>query len=128
MTTQERLKQMSVLLVEDEELPRISIGKLLKRRVGSLHVGSNGREGLELFMAHRPEIVITDLELPALSGNEMIRHILEIDETVPFIVTTGYDDDDHRTEIAWRTLVKPIIFNDLLKAINECVRERYGSD
>ena len=119
--TKERLKQMSVLFVEDEELPRIAIGKLLKRRVGSLHVGSNGREGLELFMAKRPDIVIADLELPVLSGTEMIHRILEVDETVPVIVTTGYDDDDHRTRMACRTLIKPIIFDDLLKAIYDAL-------
>ena len=128
MTTQERLKQMSVLFVEDEELPRISIGKLLRSRVGSLYVGCSGLEGLELFMAQRPEIVITDLEMAGMGGTELIRRIREIDDTVPIIVTTGYDDDEHRTRLAYRTLIKPIIINELMRAINECIRDHYGSD
>jgi YesN/AraC family two-component response regulator len=123
----ERLKQMTVLFAEDEDLPRKSIGNFLKRQVGVLDVAENGKQGLDLFTAHRPAIVITDLEMPEMNGMEMIRRIREQGESVPIIITTGYDDDEHCSELADRTLIKPIIFSKLLEAIEECITEHYGS-
>ena len=128
MTAQERLKHMTVLFAEDEDLPRKSIGNFLKRQVGALDVAENGRQGLELFMAHRPAIVITDLEMPAMNGMEMVQRIREMEESVPIIITTGYDDDEHRCELADRTLIKPIIFATLLETIEECITEHYGPE
>jgi DNA-binding response OmpR family regulator len=128
MTATERLKLMTVLFAEDEDLPRTSISSFLKRQVGMLDIAENGKEGLELFLAHRPAIVITDLEMPEMNGMEMIRRIREMGESVPIIITTGYDDDEHRCELADRTLIKPIIFSKLLETIEECLTERYGSE
>ena len=128
MTATERLKHMTVLFAEDEDLPRNSIGNFLKRQVGTLAVAENGKEGLELFMAHRPAIVITDLEMPVMSGMEMIRAIREVEKSVPIIITTGYDDDEHRCELADRTLIKPIIFGKLPETIEDCIREHYGPE
>jgi DNA-binding response OmpR family regulator len=128
MTAKERMKQMRVLFAEDEELPRRSVGNFLRHQVGSLYVAENGREGLELFMAHLPEVVITDLEMPLMSGVEMIRRIRDMNETVPIIITTGYDDDVHRSDFADRTLIKPIIFGNLLETIESCIEEHYGPE
>ncbi len=128
MTAQERLKRMTVLFAEDEDLPRKSIGNFLKRQVGALDVAENGRQGLELFMAHRPAIVITDLEMPAMNGMEMVQRIREMEESVPIIITTGYDDEEHRCDLADRTLIKPIIFGKLLETIEDCIREHYGPE
>lgn len=128
MTATERLKQMTVLFAEDEDLPRNSIGNFLKRQVGVLDLAENGKRGLELFLAHRPAIVITDLEMPEMNGVEMIQRIRALENSVPIIITTGYDDDEHRCDLADRTLIKPIIFGKLMEAIEECIREHYGPD
>lgn len=128
MTAKERMKQMKVLFAEDEELPRTSIGNFLRRQVGSLYVAENGKEGLELFSVHLPEVVITDLEMPLMGGVEMIRRIRDLNETVPIIITTGYDDEIHRSELADRTLIKPIIFGNLLATIESCIEEHYGAE
>src|SRR5512146_1344889 len=103
MTAAERLKQMTVLFAEDEDLPRKSIGNFLKRQVGTLDVAENGKVALELFLAHRPAVIITDLEMPVMNGMEMIQAIRDMEISVPIIITTGYDDDEHRCELADRT-------------------------
>ena len=128
MTATERLKQMTVLFAEDEDLPRKSIGNFLKRQVGALDVAENGKVALELFLAHRPAVIITDLEMPVMNGMEMIQAIRDMEISVPIIITTGYDDDEHRCELADRTLIKPIIFSKLLETIEECIREHYGPE
>jgi|GEM_PF-2104538 len=128
MTATERLKQMTVLFAEDEDLPRKSIGNFLKRQVGELDVAENGKVALELFLAHRPAVIITDLEMPVMNGMEMIQAIRDMEISVPIIITTGYDDDEHRCELADRTLIKPIIFSKLLETIEECIKEHYGPE
>lgn len=124
MSTVPQLSELTALYVEDEPVARMSIGTFLKRQVGELYTAENGKEGLELFEAHRPRVVITDLEMPVMNGMEMIRRIRELDDGTPIIITTAYDDEAHRCDLADRVILKPIIFNELLKVINDCLEER----
>lgn len=118
------LSELTVLYVEDEPVARMSIGAFLKRQVATLYTGENGKEGFELFATHRPQVVITDLEMPVMNGMEMIRRIRELDNGTPIIITTAYDDEAHRCDLADRVILKPIIFNDLLRQVEECLSER----
>lgn len=122
------LSELAVLYVEDEPVARMSIGAFLKRQVATLYTGENGKEGLELFTTHRPQVVITDLEMPLMNGMEMIRRIREVDNGTPIIITTAYDDEAHRCDLANRVILKPIIFNDLLQQITECLKARENNE
>jgi CheY-like chemotaxis protein len=124
MNKSDLLKNMSALFVEDEEMSRATIGRLLSTRFANVFLAENGRDGLEKFSRLHPDVVITDLEMPVMSGMEMIRRIRELGPKIPIIITTGYDDDEHTTDLADRTLVKPIIFSKLLDAVESCVQER----
>lgn len=118
------MKEITVLYVEDEELPREAICRYLSTKVAAIHSASNGREGLDIFCKINPDVVITDLEMPQMSGVEMIRKIRGMEHCVPIIITTGYDDDEHRTDLADCTLIKPIILNELLSAMELCIRQK----
>lgn len=124
MSNVPQLSELTALYVEDEPVARMSIGTFLKRQMGELYTAENGKEGLELFEAHRPRVVITDLEMPVMNGMEMIRKIRELDDGTPIIITTAYDDEAHRCDLADRVILKPIIFNELLKVIGDCLEER----
>lgn len=50
--------------------------------------------------------------------------VLKNENSIPIIITTGYDDDQHQTDLADRTLIKPIIFSALLDALESCVMQR----
>ncbi len=128
MSTGAVLKNLTVLYVEDEEFPRESIARFLSTKVAAVHLASNGREGLEAFLRHQPDVVITDLEMPVMNGIEMIRRIRGLENVIPIIITTGYDDDQHQTDLADRTLIKPIIFSALLDALESCVMRREYSN
>ncbi|MBF0520667.1 MAG: diguanylate cyclase [Nitrospirae bacterium] len=88
------LNRTRVLYVEDEDMIRESMIRILKRRIHTIFAGADGQEGLELFKKHNPDIVITDIRMPHMSGIEMAQGIREIDEDVPVILTTAYNDED----------------------------------
>lgn len=117
------LAGLSVLYVEDEPVARLSIAAFLKRWIDTLYIAENGQQGLELFKVHKPQVVITDLEMPIMNGLEMIAKIRALDNGTPIIITTAYDDEAHRCELANKVILKPIVFNDLLNQVAECVKE-----
>lgn len=86
---------LKVLVVEDEERIRKGLKKLLEELVGGYSViaeGCNGKEGLELFEIHKPDILITDIRMPQMNGLDMIRHLRSKGFAVPVIILSGYDE------------------------------------
>lgn len=127
MMQSEELKKVTVLYVEDEDIARLSIGNFLRRQVGELLLAENGSAGLRLYEEHRPEVIITDLEMPVMNGMEMIRKIRSLNHQIPIIITTGYDDEAHQCPEADMTILKPISFMELLKAVQDCIAKRRQS-
>ena len=86
------LKNFSVLYVEDDDEIRDQLAHFLRRRVGVLHVATNGHEGLLAFDAHRPDIVVTDILMPVMDGLKMAEKIKAISPPTPIIVTTAFNE------------------------------------
>lgn len=124
MTPLEQLKSMTLLYVEDEDVARMAVGAFLRRQVGTLLLARNGQEGLEQFRAHHPNIVVTDLEMPIMNGMQMVHCIRETDNGTPIIITTAYDDEAHACPEADRIIIKPVMFNELLATILDCIAKR----
>ena len=83
---------VTVLYVEDDTFLRQTISRILKRRVSTLLVAENGREGLGVFKEERPDIVVTDIKMPSMNGLEMSKQILADDASVPIIITTAHNE------------------------------------
>jgi len=103
------LQNIVVVYAEDEDSVRAQVATFLGRRVKEIYSAQNGEEGFRLTKEHNPDMVITDLEMPVMNGLEMIKKIREeFGEGKPIIVLTGYDDDEHYTELADVYIYKPI--------------------
>ncbi len=126
MDREELLRSLKILYVEDEELMRKNLSMLLQRRVNEIFVAENGKEGLSRFDQLRPDVVITDIEMPVMNGIEMIKKIKEIDASKPVIILTAFNDEEHDSELADTRLVKPIMKEDLLDAIAECILRNHS--
>jgi len=120
------LTRSKILYVEDEEVIRESIARFLKRRIKDIYLASNGKDGLELFVAHKPDIVITDIRMPLMDGLEMAAGIKELNEDVPIIVTTAYNEEEYflrSIDIGVDKFIKkPINNKDLLNALSKVAR------
>jgi len=83
-----------ILLVDDEEI----IVKLLSMSLRSdgyeIVTANSGEQGLEVFKAEDPDIVVTDIKMPGMDGLELLKRIKEIDSEKEVIIVTGHGDID----------------------------------
>jgi len=115
---------IAVLYVEDEPITRSAVARMLKRRVEILYEAENGKEGLELFKQHRPNIVISDIRMPVLDGIEMSKAIKSLDKNSKIILTTAHSDasillDSIEVGVD-KYILKPLDMDALYAAMDQC--------
>ena len=69
------VEKISVLYVEDDDITREELVFFLENKVRELYVAKNGQEGFELFEKHQPDLIITDIQMPVMTGTKIIRGI-----------------------------------------------------
>jgi two-component system chemotaxis response regulator CheY len=71
---------VNVLVVDDSGVMRSMIIKTIRLsglQLGEIHEAGNGREGLEALNAHWIDLIIADINMPVMNGEEMIDHMLK---------------------------------------------------
>ncbi|MBF0274046.1 MAG: SpoIIE family protein phosphatase [Nitrospinae bacterium] len=115
------LKKISILYVEDEESIREKMEHILLKRIKNLYMAENGKIGLELFMKHSPDIIITDIRMPIMNGLEMSEKIRSINKEIPIVVTSAFNEERYLMQaisIGIKEYIKkPIQLKELIKTI-----------
>jgi DNA-binding NtrC family response regulator len=88
----------SVLIVDDEPSIRELFREFLQNEGYEVHVSGDGEEALGIFEELRPELVVTDLNLPGTSGISVISGIRKLNRKTPIIVMTGNGSEDTATD------------------------------
>lgn len=83
-----------ILVVEDEEKISEVIVSYLENSGYQAIVADNGEDALALYSEHRPELIILDLMLPGMSGEQVCETIRKTSE-VPIIMLTAKSDEEH---------------------------------
>jgi len=83
---------ISILFAEDEEVLRTSVASILEKFFDTLYVAKDGQEAYEIYQKTPTDIVLTDLNMPFMSGIELIQAIQKIDESAKIIVFTAFND------------------------------------
>ena len=88
------LKEITVLYVEDEDIVRNNIADMLQDICKSVYTASDGEEGYKLFLEKENyiNVVISDIQMPRLSGIEMSKKIKAKNLNMPIIITTAFSD------------------------------------
>lgn len=81
-----------ILVVEDEESYRISLGSLLPREGHQVVFAVDGNDALARFADSNPDLILLDLMLPGISGNEVCK-IIRQSSDVPIIMLTAKDSE-----------------------------------
>ena len=118
------LKDITILYAEDEDLIRESVSMLLKRRVKEVVMAENGQIALNKFNENKPDILVTDLQMPIMTGMELAKQIRQVDPDFPIVVISAYNDESHQVPEASGRLLKPVQKNELLEVIANCVGSR----
>lgn len=82
---------IKLLLVEDDANLAYIVQSGLEDLVGGYEVtvAANGAEGLKAWQESRPDVIISDIEMPVMDGYEMVRRIRQVDAEVPILFTTA---------------------------------------
>ena len=110
-----------VLIIDDEKVIVALLKNIFTRLGYEVSTAYDGKEGIEIFNGTRNfEIVITDITMPGMDGNEVARSIRSSDKAdVPIISMSGYDDKADN-ELFTLSIEKPFhlqMVKDMVKSI-----------
>jgi PAS domain S-box-containing protein len=126
--TPPRRREARVLLVDDEEAVRDMVGEALEQEGFEVLRAEDGSRGVALFDANRGriDVVLLDLSMPGLSGEETYRRLRAIDPGVRVILSSGYDSDEARGRFGASPpagfIQKPYRPEQLVAEIGRCLR------
>lgn len=86
-----------VLIADDHGVVREGLVSMIQRNRADMSVvgeASNGREAVELWKQHRPDVTLLDLRMPELDGVQVIKEIRATDKNARIIVLTTFDGDE----------------------------------
>lgn len=89
-------EQIRILVADDHPIVREGLAGLIEDEEDMIVVGeaANGREAIELFNQHRPDVTLMDLRMPQLEGVEAITLIRQQATNARIIILTTYDSDE----------------------------------
>ena len=121
------LKNLNILYIEDEKNIRLNIKKTLELFCENVFDAENILIAKEILTKQRIDIIISDINLPDMSGIDFVKEIRIKDKTIPIILLSAYTDKEFLLEATKLKLVdyltKPINFKDLNNALQKCVEE-----
>jgi signal transduction histidine kinase len=109
----------TVLMVEDEDTLRSAVSKMLGKQGFAVIEAADGKTGVELFRARaaKIDVVLLDLSLPGMSGNEVLIELRRVQPNVKVIIATAYSQEWAKTTLSgqqhWLYLRKPYQLNEL---------------
>ncbi len=123
-----RLDGLRVFMIDDNEMVRRTLAAILRRGGMVVAEATGGAEALARLAEVSPDLVITDLQMPGMSGWEVARALKARTPDLPVIILTGWGDSpagiEEGTCAADRILAKPIEREQLLRIIAELVALR----
>jgi DNA-binding response OmpR family regulator len=117
----------NLLYVEDEPFIRRIAISYLRPYFAEIYEASDGVEALGIYKDKKPDMIITDIEMPNMNGLALCKNIRKKDKTTPIIITTAYTSTEYLLEAVSlnlvKYLVKPMEEEPLFEAINTCFEQ-----
>lgn len=112
-----------ILLIEDNEISRIALSKTIEKEGYDVEIAEDGLQGLELFERNQFDIVITDLIMPKLNGDELLRKVRGFEDKnksrpIPVIILSGHPEADRIEDTNVYFINKPIDIEHLLEKMS----------
>lgn len=119
-------QDIRVLIVDDEAVIRDFVSEVLDD-YQVLHA-VNGKDAIDKIPEWTPDLIITDIKMPVMGGNEVIKFAKRFNSKIPVIVITGYTSLDIASECdrlgVDGFLSKPFTIVQLRKEVDRCLGEK----
>lgn len=119
----ELLSKITILYVEDENSISEQVEFFFSKYVKKFYLAKNGIEGIELFNKVKPNILVTDIQMPQMNGLDMIKELSTFKHNVPIIITTAYSDAEYflrAIELGVdKFVIKPVNLIDLISGVQQ---------
>ena len=116
----------TVLVVDDKEMMRDSVGSTLQRAGFRVVTACDGESAVALAARKRPDAIVTDLKMPGMGGLGLLEKIRAIDEELPVVLMTAYGAVDTAVKAiklgAFDYITKPFEGDELIVAIKRAIR------
>ena len=123
-------ERIRILIADDHTVVREGLVSLVKRKSDMvvLAEASNGREAVDLWKQHRPDVTLLDLRMPEMDGVSAIKEIRELDPNAHIVVLTTYDGDEDIYR-AIKAGAKAYLLKDTARdALVDCVRKVHAGE
>ena len=118
-------RKIKVLYAEDDEIARENGIEYLENYFENIYSAPDALTALKLYETIKPDIIITDIQMPKLNGLEFIKRVRQKDKKVQVIVLTAYSHKDYLfTAIELQLvkyLIKPIKEKEFEEALKSCI-------
>ena len=122
-------KKTHVLVVDDEKVVRDGCRRVLSGRGYEISTAENGFQALEILGAEHIDILLLDLKMPVLSGEEVLERTRDTHPDIPVIVITGHGTVDTAVECmkkgAYDFITKPFQIDQFLLTIERAADKRH---
>lgn len=119
---------IKVLIVEDDQVTRMTLSKVLQKSGYQTVIAENGKAGIQAFLKHHPQLILMDVMMPEMNGFEATHAIRELEKTraVPILMLTALDDvssiDEAFEAGATDFITKPINWGLLVQRVKYSLR------
>ncbi len=122
------MAQRDILIVDDDRQVRDVLHQIFLSANYNCLLANDGREGVEVFKAGRPPLIVTDLKMPVMTGIELLQQVRAIDGDAAVIVLTGAAEVKTAIESlklgAYDFIMKPVNVDELLIAAERALERR----
>jgi DNA-binding response OmpR family regulator len=118
-------KNIKILYVEDDEVTRENAIEYLENYFSNIYEACDAIEALKIYEKIKPDIVITDIQMPKLNGLEFVKQIRSKDQKTQVIVITAFSNKEYLFKAIElqlvKYLIKPIKEKELEEALYTCI-------
>jgi len=116
-----------ILVIDDEEIVRISCKKCLIPEGIDVDVAASAKEGIALTQTNKYDLVLTDLKMPGIDGMDFLVEMKKNQPDAKVIMITGYSTVEHAVKAlklgAYNYIEKPFTPDTLIAAVREALND-----
>ena len=120
--------ELSLLIMDDNSYEREALRSCINWNtlgIEKIYLAENGKRGWELFAAHQPQIVLSDIKMPEMDGLAFVSRVRENNSKARVIFLSAYDDFEYAqralSQNAFRYLLKPVNSRELIEVVRQAV-------